>query len=261
MNTLFPHEIIELTSQGEARCDEILKLLTLRRNVCEMVRSRLQCDREYFENITEADHRMYCDDVIDQLDKIAVDARKLADKMYAYSDQPICAELSGDYEEQEKYIYDTVDLPVDMIIAQIEPGAMYIRTPLLFSRNHEKSESPLARKGIQAYADAVNRAIEQADGYKDLDRDRLRTKTIFYLFVLDGKARMIDNDNYDTTAVTNSIAGHLYGGDSPLTCRMVYDSVLSAELPAGTYITVLPASEPLPEKADIVARWKTILEK
>lgn len=226
-----------------------------------MTRSRLTCQQEYFGQFADADHTMYCDDVIDQLDKIAADARKLADKMYAYSDQPVCAELISDYDDREKYIYDKVDLPVDMIIAQIEPGAMYIRVPLLVSRNHEKSESPLARKGIQAYADAVNRAIEQAAGYKDLDRDRLRTKTIFYLFVLNGKARMIDNDNYDTTAITNSIAGHLYGGDSPLTCRMVYDSVLSAELPAGTYISVLPASEPLPDKADIVARWKTILEK
>lgn len=88
MNPLFPHEIIDLAERGVAQCDEVLKLLTRERNKYEAIRNRLQSQIEYVKKYEQVDHRMYCEDVSDQLDKIAADARKIADKMYAYSGQP-----------------------------------------------------------------------------------------------------------------------------------------------------------------------------
>lgn len=88
MNPLFPNEIIDLAERGVAQCDEILRLLTNARNTYEMTRSRLLCQDDYYKKYSDVLHRMYCEDVASQLNKIAVDARKIADKMYAYSGQP-----------------------------------------------------------------------------------------------------------------------------------------------------------------------------
>ena len=87
MNPLYPNEIVDLAERGITTCDEILRLLTNARITYEMTRSRLLCQKNYYIKYSDVLHRMYCEDVSDQLDKIAADARKLADKMYAYTDQ------------------------------------------------------------------------------------------------------------------------------------------------------------------------------
>lgn len=210
---------------------------------------------QYYEKHSGDDLPVSCNELRDILDMMLISARKTADTMYGFSNSKITDELSDSEAETENHIYTVVDKEVDRIEAHIEECAIYIRTPLLFSRNMTKRSDPFLLHSIQAYADGVSRAIEADPNYETFDRITYQQKTVFFLFAHDQSTPYIDNDNYDTTAVTNSIVGHLPGGDSPISCRMVYDSVKMDGLSPGTYITVLPNKNYIPPAETIVEYW------
>lgn len=236
-------------------CDDILKTLEAASSKVSAI--RLQATRliSTYERISGQNQTVGCMEIAGIADSIRGQTRRVADKMYRYSDLPTGSAVFDSEEEIRAHLFCTIDQAIDGITANIEDDAIYIRTPLLYSRGRSKSNDPILAHSIQAYADGVSRAIELATGLASFDRSKFSNKTIFYLFVLDAKSPHIDNDNYDTTAITNRIVSHLYGGDSPLTCRMVYDSVRSDTLASGTYITVLPGRDRLPDISNIIKYW------
>lgn len=200
-------------------------------------------------------------EILDLFDCFETIKRIYAEKLIKESSIPLVQEMSEFFGKLGRHVFYDTGVKHDMVAAFIEDSAIYIRTPLLPTKYQSKSGNPMAVKHSQAYADEVSAAIEKNYRYKYFSREKFANKTIFFLFAIEAGSRFIDNDNYDTTAVTNSIASHLYGGDSPLSCRMIYDSVLAEDIKPGTYITVLPGKTAVADVNDVIKFWENNTEK
>ena len=252
--TIHGAEALNILRNMRDECSGIAKTFEEGASKYSVINSKINKLISVYERISDSNQPVCCRELIGLLEQMSGHARRMADKMYRYSGMEKASELIDSSEGLGAHLYSSMGLKTNGIIANIEPDAIYIRTPLLYSRSRN-TKDPFLSHSIQAYADEVSKAIELSPAYGSLDRNLYANKTLFYLYVLDELSPHIDNDNYDTTAITNGIARHLYGGDSPLTCRMVYDSVQSDKLKSGTYITVLPGRNPLPDNDLIIQYW------
>lgn len=241
-----------ILQRGLEQCEDLIRCLEKSKSNLLLLHKRLQKEKTYSSGF-DPSYRLNFDSASAQLDRINIYARRTAETLYALSDTV----LTDIPELDERHIYEAVDLAYDGIAAIVEPRAVHVRTPLLYSRSRISSgKDPFLSHHIQAFANGADRALSFHEDMKNIDLSLFRRKTICYLFVLNRDSVHIDNDNYDTTAMTNKIVSHFYGGDSPLSCRMVYDSLLTDEIRAGTYISVIPYEDPLPTPEQVVSLWK-----
>lgn len=151
----------------------------------------------------------------------------------------------------------------DQVQAYLEPDAIYVRTPMLWSRQNKVVRSGAFQKigpeRCTMYQDSVRHAIMLAPNFGEYDFTRYREKMLHYLFVFNGSLRdgrrFIDNDNHETKHVTDGIVSFLPGGDAPLCCRFFYDAILENRIPEGSYITVLPQTAQILSPRKIVKFW------
>ena len=151
----------------------------------------------------------------------------------------------------------------DQVQAFLEPDAIYVRTPMLWSVQNKVVRSGAFQKigpeRCTMYQDSVRHAIMLASNYHEYDFARYRDKMIYYLFAYNGNVhdgrRYIDNDNHETKHVTDGIVSFLPGGDAPLCCRFFYDAILENRIPEGSYITVLPQTAQILSPRKIVNFW------
>jgi len=258
--SLHSAEALNILRNMRDECSVIAKNFEEGTSKYSVINSKINKLISAYERISDSNQPVSCRELIGLLEQMSGHARRMADKMYRYSGMEKASILTDYSEGLDAHLYSSMGLETKGIIANIEPDAIYIRTPLLYSRSRN-TRDPFLSHSIQAYADEVSKAIELSPAYGSLDRNLYANKTLFYLYVLDDLSPHIDNDNYDTTAITNGIVRHLYGGDSPLTCRMVYDSVRSDMLKSGTYITVLPGRNPLPDNNLIIQYWCSVIKE
>lgn len=212
----------------------------------DVIKTGIKMDSTYRQLLNESD----LSEMEDELLKTKRAARRAADSLYRYSSEPIELQIDGN-----DVVHREVDILESGIEAYSDSGLVYIRLPLLYSRKRVLRTSEML-SCIQAFADGVYQALNQCT---NIDYAAFTHKTIIYLFSLpkDTRKNDTDNDNYDTTAVTNAVASIFPGGDGPLTCRMVYDSILDENLPTGTYITVVPEGADMPSNQKTVDFWRS----
>ena len=182
--------------------------------------------------------------------------------MITYTQPPFTADMLLDPLEMERVTERELDEGVDRILAYVDGNMLRIRTPPLPHKSRPVvSVGGKNHKVVSTYAyrEAVARVI-------DAHRDELvpvaktmKRKTLHFLNVFEEGRFVADNDNRDTSPVTNSVCRILPGRDSPKTTRFVYDGVETSEIPAGTYITVLPYEQGLPDNNETISFWKSKL--
>lgn len=201
-------------------------------------------------------------------------ARKLLTRLYTVYRQALrglCAHSSlprtkggviadRDIEEIERI---ELDEKVDDVRLYFEDRRIMVRTPLVPNKRNPSVTVVVEGRGsvfienTKLYGEVVRRAFKSRPDLFSVDMSVYQKKTLFYLFVFTDKRSYVDNDNRETEAITNQICAFLPGGDGPEFCRFVLDAAITAEIPAGTYVTVLPRGDRLPEVAEVVAYWQS----
>ena len=86
-----------------------------------------------------------------------------------------------------------------------------------------------------------------------------RETTIMYNFVHPKEQVFaMDNDNYDTKSITDAITSYFLDGDSPRSCRFVYQSFFTDELEPGTYIALIPSFDKVATKPFLLHTFDTL---
>lgn len=113
-------------------------------------------------------------------------------------------------------------------------------------------------KDLGLYASAVRRAMSQKLPEILPILPSLERKTIHYLFASHDHGFLVENHDRDTADITNSICSFLPGGDSAGTTRFVYESCVSgpSHMFSGTFITVLPYEQSIPDFEQTLGYWK-----
>ncbi len=153
-----------------------------------------------------------------------------------------------------------------LVEAHLESDGIYIRLPMLGSRNARPGKMKIDQANASNFRDSIVYAIEHNDHFRDYDFSRFDHKIIQYLYVynldLQGHSnRIIDNDNHNTKAIQDAVALYLPGGDFGLSCANYCASALSKEVPEGTYITVAAAKNGVKPSDEIIKKWVELLAK
>lgn len=200
------------------------------------------------------------------INELYAEYRKTLMNLVYESSSPFNAD---DYITDEQAEYNTIteiDQKVEGVFVYIEPRRIMLRIPPLPHRNKPEVWIDAGKRGqfrktqTDIYRDEVRRALDMNPDYRRLDYFAFTEKTVQYLNVFgEDMSHVMDNDNRDMTAVTNSICAYLPGGDSAVNCSFFLDGLCTEQLPAGTYITVQPRSCGIMSRDDIVAYWTSKL--
>lgn len=174
-----------------------------------------------------------------------------------------------DLPSAEKDHFFSIDKPIEGVDSYYENGLFFVRTPMLASRNYysaavskgAKTNSYL-RDCAPIFKDTVRQSMANLMREINDDLSAFRSKTILFLFSYSSanRRKMLDNDNHDTKGIQDAITSHLPGGDGALSCRVIYDTVLTDEVEEGTYITVMPSNRTVSNE-EVVKFWGRITSK
>ena len=141
--------------------------------------------------------------------------------------------------------------------AHLEPEGIFIRLPLLGSRNARPGKKQRERAEAVLFRDEIVSAIERSEGFQSYDFSRYGSKLIQFLYVYSTTKPhlIIGNDNHDTKSIQDAVVLYLPGGDCGLCCANYSASTVSAAVPEGTYITVVAAENGIMSADDIIQKW------
>ncbi len=207
-----------------------------------------------------AEHNGYALDLVTDL--YAEYRKSLINLVYETS-PPFDADGYIRAEQAEYRTITGIDQRTEGVYVFIEPRRIMLRIPPLPHRDKpevwidagRRGQFPVTKTGI--YREEVRRAFDLNPDLRILDCGAFAEKIIQYLNVIGpDQPNIMDNDNRDTTAVTNAICGYLPGGDSAVSCAFFHDGIRTDRLPAGTYVTVRPRQDGLLGREDVLAFWR-----
>lgn len=196
-------------------------------------------------------------------DEVFSATRYACHELNAVSNNPPAIELRVDSESERKRYFRKVVLPQDQVISHLAENAIYVRTPMLWSRNNRRIRGNKGRtigpEKCTVFRDSVYYSILLDPNYQQYDFSKYKRKIIHYLFVYrdlpTNRMYLIDNDNHETKHVTDAIVRFLPAGDTPLNCNFYSSALLTDLVPEGTYVTVTPMEDGVKPDDDIVRFW------
>lgn len=159
-------------------------------------------------------------------------------------------------------------LPAIDLDCALENDVFYLRLPMLWSRNNKLHKTAygynIGPEQSRMYKEVIGHAILKMPNCDDLF-DRFTRKTFHYTFVYpDSKKKsyfIIDSDNHETKSVTDAVARFTKGHDDAQYCDFVYTTLLTNELPEGTYLTVFPSMKMSISDEKLIEFWKERIAK
>ena len=202
-------------------------------------------------------------------DEVFSALRYACSELNALSSNPPAVELRADPEAEKKRYYRKVVLPQDEIVSHLESQAIFVRTPMLWSRNNRRVRGNKGRtigpEKCTIYRESVYYSIILDPDFQTYDFSRYKKKIIHYLYIYRdlpaNKMYLIDNDNHETKHVTDAIVRFLPAGDTPLNCNFYSSAMLTDLIPEGTYITVTPMESRMLPDNEIVDFWRSRAEE
>ena len=190
------------------------------------------------------------------------------DLQYLSTCPPYVQAVDNPQAETERY-YKKIMLPQDRVASFLEEDAIYVRTPMLWSRNNRKIRGDKGRtigpERFTMYRDSVYYSILIDPRYFGYNFERFRKKILHFLYVYhdlpNNQMYLIDNDNHETKNVTDAIVKFLPAGDTPLYCNFYSSAIITKDIPEGTYITVTAAEDGVKSDDNIVGFWKEKFEQ
>ena len=201
-------------------------------------------------------------------DEVFSALRYACSELSAISSNPPAVEIRKDPESEKKRYYRKVVLPQDEIVSHLANQAIFVRTPMLWSRNNRKIRGNKGRtigpEKCTIYRESVYYSIVLDPDFQNYDFSRFKKKIIHYLYVYrdlpTNKMYLIDNDNHETKHVTDAIVRFLPAGDTPLNCNFYSSAIITDLIPEGTYITVTPMDTGMLSDEDIVNYWRSMAD-
>ena len=197
-------------------------------------------------------------------DEVFSSMRNACNELNAASNAPPAVEIRTDPETEKKRYYRTVVLPQDQVVSFLTQDAIFVRTPMLWSRNNRRVRGDKGRtigpEKCTVYRESVYYSIILDPLFPQYDFSGFKKKIFHYLYIYHdlpaNRMYLIDNDNHETKHVTDAIARLLPAGDTPLNCNFYSSAMVTDQIPEGTYITVTAMEKGMMEDKEIVRFWK-----
>ena len=164
---------------------------------------------------------------------------------------------------------DTGEPQENDVIVHLEPDAIYVKTPMLWTKNGRKvrgiNGKNLGPERVTFFRDDIVDGIKNSPDFPSYDISIFEKKIVHFLYVYSevptNKIFITDNDNHETKYVQDAVTMLLPGGDSPFSCSTFSSAALSTKIPGGTYITVTSMKEGIKSDVEIIKKWAEILSR
>lgn len=148
----------------------------------------------------------------------------------------------------------------------LEPEGVFIKLPMLALRSARYPKLKENRHVAELLRFDIVYAIEHAAGYESYDFRRFSCKILQFLYVYNVTQRnkniaIADNDNHETKLVQDAIVLFTPGGDHGLSCSNYSKTVMTDDLPQGTYITLVEEKNGIMSAEKIIDKWAEHLKK
>ena len=202
--------------------------------------------------------------IVSLSDEVFSALRSACNQLNSISTAPPAVEIRSNPEEEKTRYYRSVVLPQDQVVSHLTEKAIYVRTPMLWSRNNRRIRGGKGRtigpEKCTVYRDSVYYSIVLDPDFQSYDFSRYKRKIIHYLYIYrdlpNNKMYLIDNDNHETKHVTDAIVRLLPAGDTPMNCNFYYSAMVTDLIPEGTYVTVTTMENGMMEDDEIVSFWR-----
>lgn len=196
-------------------------------------------------------------------DEVFSALRSACNQLNSLSNVPPALELRPDPEEEKKRYYRNVVLPQDQVASHLTDNAIFVRTPMLWSRNNRRIRGGKGRtigpEKCTIYRDSVYYSLVLDPEFQSYDFSKYKKKIIHFLYIYHdlplNRIYLIDNDNHETKHVTDAIVRLLPAGDTPLNCNFYSSAMLTDRIAEGSYVTVTTMEDGLMKEDDIVSFW------
>ena len=202
--------------------------------------------------------------IVSLSDEVFSALRSACNQLNSISTAPPAVEIRSNPEEEKTRYYRSVVLPQDQVVSHLTEKAIYVRTPMLWSRNNRRIRGGKGRtigpEKCTVYRDSVYYSIVLDPDFQSYDFSKYKRKIIHYLYIYrdlpNNKMYLIDNDNHETKHVTDAIVRLLPAGDTPMNCNFYYSAMVTDLIPEGTYVTVTTMENGMMEDDEIVSFWR-----
>lgn len=202
--------------------------------------------------------------IVSLSDEVFSALRSACNQLNSISTAPPAVEIRSNPEEEKTHYYRSVVLPQDQVVSHLTEKAIYVRTPMLWSRNNRRIRGGKGRtigpEKCTVYRDSVYYSIVLDPDFQSYDFSKYKRKIIHYLYIYrdlpNNKMYLIDNDNHETKHVTDAIVRLLPAGDTPMNCNFYYSAMVTDLIPEGTYVTVTTMENGMMEDDEIVSFWR-----
>lgn len=202
--------------------------------------------------------------IVSLSDEVFSALRSACNQLNSISTAPPAVEIRSNPEEEKTRYYRSVVLPQDQVVSHLTEKAIYVRTPMLWSRNNRRIRGGKGRtigpEKCTVYRDSVYYSIVLDPNFQSYDFSKYKRKIIHYLYIYrdlpNNKMYLIDNDNHETKHVTDAIVRLLPAGDTPMNCNFYYSAMVTDLIPEGTYVTVTTMENGMMEDDEIVSFWR-----
>lgn len=202
--------------------------------------------------------------IVSLSDEVFSALRSACNQLNSISTAPPAVEIRSNPEEEKTRYYRSVVLPQDQVVSHLTEKAIYVRTPMLWSRNNRRIIGGKGRtigpEKCTVYRDSVYYSIVLDPDFQGYDFSKYKRKIVHYLYIYrdlpKNKMYLIDNDNHETKHVTDAIVRLLPAGDTPMNCNFYYSAMVTDLIPEGTYVTVTTMENGMMEDDEIVSFWR-----
>ena len=202
--------------------------------------------------------------IVSLSDEVFSALRSACNQLNSISTAPPAVEIRSNPEDEKTRYYRSVVLPQDQVVSHLTEKAIYVRTPMLWSRNNRRIRGGKGRtigpEKCTVYRDSVYYSIVLDPNFQSYDFSKYKRKIIHYLYIYrdlpNNKMYLIDNDNHETKHVTDAIVRLLPAGDTPMNCNFYYSAMVTDLIPEGTYVTVTTMENGMMEDDEIVSFWR-----
>ncbi len=252
------NSVQESTSLAMSRAGKVIDNLRFRLSVFQ---SDLKIEQDALRGCESSD---IFTSIASLSDEVFSALRFACNELNAISNNPPAAEVREDPEAEKKRYYRTVVLPQDQVVSHLTENAIFVRTPMLWSRNNRRIRGGKGRtigpEKCTVYRDSVYYSIILDPAFQNYDFGKYKRKIIHYLYIYRdlpaNRMYLIDNDNHETKHVTDAIVRLLPAGDTPLNCNFYSSAMVTDLIPEGTYVTVTTMEYGMMADCDIVEFWR-----
>ena len=248
--------------EGLDVCNSLTESLEQKLRRLKTLENRMQFELLFLEQVGTASHSNDTSHAWETIDKLQIFIRMLIIQLNKLSNTAFVTYTQ--YEDPEKkaeHKYQLLDKGVFGIEAYLEGKVSYLKTPILDTKKKALSGNSTKNSTLQnptyLFQEGITYSLDKLLIDDDFSPHDYTKKTVMFLFSQGEKTEKLpDNDSYNIEHTLNAIVSRTMGGDNANNCRIVLDTLPPKTLPAGTYITMVPQSEPLPSNAQVVSFWK-----